>query len=400
MLQMKWSASGNNRDVKQLAIKVILTAIIFLCTFRLFYLQINNPSSFYSDISTHIRFAVEGRGYSYLMPVLGVIIKFTEPYENIAIALFESSALLLTWYALNTIIIRISKLSKIQAFLISTTCIFLSSLYIPYLQPMFYRGGIVTQPWHNITFIFMRLFATLTVGNFIGIIGTYQKEFSLKNWIGISLPLFLATAVKPNFLIGFSWTLLFFLVLDFFREKSLLGTLQCIKMGTTVLPAVLVMFLQSKVLYPPSGGNGLAVVFFSSSFFSLGLWGTVLKIIRGLSFATIVVVYNKCWKVKEEAFIIVQYIVFLLVAVFLTEYGQRNSDGNFYWGLYCGGYFLMALSFTKFISSFITIMGERSSIKRSNISYLVIGWILFAGHFISGVIYFILLSTGGKGYAF
>lgn len=124
----------------------------------------------------------------------------------------------------------------------------------------------------------MRLFSVMTMIGLSSVIERYQDQISIKEWLNISFPLMLATAVKPSFLIGFSWALLGFLIVGVIKEKmSMHSVAQCFKLGSTVFLALIILYLQSKVLYKPGGESGMAISFLKSTFFSLGMMGTILK---------------------------------------------------------------------------------------------------------------------------
>ena len=392
--------TGNRKtkDIQNIIVQYLIPAMLLIVFTRLFYLQISMPKEYHSDISHHIRIAAAGNGYSILYKSLEVILQLAGNKYMIVIAFFEGLMAVLTIYPVAVWMRKRYQLERGLSFLAAEGLLFLSSIYIPVLQPCFYKLGIVTQPWHNITYIGMRLFAVLTMCFFSDILDEYQRKLAFRDWLKIALPLTIATGIKPNFLLAFSWTLLLFLIADAvkgrFRKKTLL---QCIKMGTTVFPALIILYLQSKVLYGGTGGStggeasGIGVALVSSRFFSLGLKGTILKLARGLLLAIIVAAYNiKKDRRKASKFEYILYLTALLQVIVFYETGRRANHGNFYWTLYISGYLL----YVRIIAGWIKNLRDINWQSVREKSYAIITSVLVAAHLVSGVCYFILLNMG------
>ena len=387
-----------NRKKAWIIFECIICILIFVVTLRLFYYQITDSEVFPSDTPEHIGFALRGVGYSYLMPAIGIIMNAFGIYGYVAVAVFEALAIITTIYVSKRTIMYCGKISEKPAFVISVSLMFLSSLYIPVLQPLFYKSGIVSQPWHNITYIFMRLFAVLTIAGTWYTLSKYQECLTMKEWGGIAIPLCLSTAVKPSFLIGYSWALLLFLIIDVIRERfAPHAFVQCIKLGTSVFPSLIIMYFQATDhLYKLGGESGIEFSLMSSKFFSFGFTGTIIKLIRGLLLVSIVVFYNRKRLIKEEYFIIAQYLMSLFVLIFFHETGNRASHGNFAWGIYSAGYLLMAFAWTRLANNYSAVSTRRKKLSTYEKCYFVICVILSVWHVASGVAYFTILSMGGR----
>ena len=390
---------GKKISLVILITKYLIPVVLLVLFTRLFYLQIRLPKVYPSDITQHIKIAAAGNGYSILYKTLELLIVLTgEKYRAIVIALFEGLMSVLTIYSTASWIRKRYQTDNGIAFLAAEGLLFLSSIYLPVIQPCFYKSGIVTQPWHNITYIGMRLFAVLTLSFFSDILDMYQQEMSFRDWMKIALPLAIATGIKPNFLLAFSWALLLFLIADAvkggFRKKTLL---QCIKMGTTVFPALIILYLQSKILYTGTAeaasgeASKIGITLLSSRFFSLGLKGTVLKLVRGLLLAVIVAAYNnRKDRRKASKFEYVLYLTALLQVIVFYETGRRANHGNFYWTLYISGYLL----YVRIIAGWIRNLRDLNWQNIREKCYALVTSVLVAAHFVSGVCYFILLSLG------
>lgn len=386
---------------------IMLIALLFYSFFCLSFNQITEEK-YASDIRVHISFAKNGTGYSILYTCLGVIISIAGDNYPVWIALFEALLMLLPIFPVSRWIKKSYGISLTVSLFISMGLLFLSSIYWPNIFSSFYISSIITQPWHNITYYGMRLFAAIAICFFAECFPNYQKDFTILNWITISLPLMIATWIKPNFFIAFSWTLLGFLIIDAFNGKWKKQVLvNCIKLGTTVFPSLLILYLHSRILYGGSSGNGessgIEFVFFTSGFFGNGVWYAVLKLIRDLLFPFIVfgfsIKHNKLSRI--EKFIYVQYFIALLQVICLRETGPRAAAYNFYWTIFICSFFLFAVSVSHFINDIKINCLENNQkpiqailLEKGHRVYFTCGSLLIMLHLISGIVYFILISRG------
>ena len=374
-------------------IAVSVIVLIFILVTRLGYCQITEPKVYRSDTTGHMRFAREGKGYSYLIPVMGFLMELSGQYSDYAIAILNSIMVIATILAGIRWMKKYYNASDVWAFVVMIACTFLSSLYVPVLQPLLYLQGIVTQPWHNITYIGMRLFAVITLLGFGDTLQKYQKDFTIKQWLAIAIPLMIATGIKPSFLIPFSWTMLLYLIVDALKERFSKKTIiQCIKLGTSVFPAVLIMYLQSKVLYKAGGSSGIEVSLLSSTFFKNGFIGTIIKMMRGLLLPSLVYAFNRKKLGRKEWFVLVQFVVSLAVTIFLHETGPRANDGNFCWPMYCCGFLLFAVTLVLLAGNVREIYRNDKAATKDKI-YLICSVVLALWHFVSGAAYFFMLNT-------
>lgn len=95
-----------------------------------------------------------------------------------------------------------------------------------------------------------------------------------------------------------------------------------------------------------------------------------------------------------------QYGVSLMVAILLRETGPRSAHGNFYWGLYSSGFFLMAFVWALLATNYNEAREKKVSLIGTDKAYFILCGILSVWHIISGVIYFSMLSFGGNGFSF
>ncbi len=277
---------------------------------------------------------------------------------------------------------------------------FLSSIAVPFVHPYFYHFGIVTQPWHNITYIGMRAFALITIFAINDALIRYKDSFSMINWLLIVIPLTIATTIKASFTIAFSCALLVLLVYDAIQERfSKNIIISCIKMGTVVFPSIIVMYIQSTILYGDNS-SGILISIIQSRFFSTGLHIVVLRLLCNLTLPAIVFIYHfrKGDIKKIEIFITVQFAIGLTEVILLQETGKRAGHGNFLWTMYIVGYLLFMWVFGRILSDIKKLTEEVQRggvIKGNNMLYILTCGILSTLHIISGIVYFASLSCGG-----
>ena len=372
---------------------VMIPVLLMIIFTRLFYDQIKYPDFYKSDISAHIKIAAQGRGYSFLYGALGLIIHASGGrYQSIIIAAFEGLMTVLTVYPMAAWMVKRFHIQKWTAYLAAAGLLFCSSIYLPVLQPLFYKSGIVTQPWHNITYMGMRLFAIMTMCGFSDVLDRYQEKISVKDWLKIAIPLAVSTGIKPVFLLAFSWALLLFLIIDAIRGKFRGRVLiQCVKLGTTVFPSLILLYIQSRILYG-SGSSGIRFSLTASTFFANGFSWTLIKLLRALLLAVIVMLYNRSDQRKATGFVYVLYLVALFQVIMFSETGPRENHGNFYWILYICGFIL----YGHVIANWIKNIKENNWQTTKDKWYGTVTSVLTLAHLISGIAYFVMINLYGK----
>ncbi|MBQ6812117.1 MAG: hypothetical protein IJP06_03285 [Agathobacter sp.] len=376
--------------------KVFITAAVFLASVFLFYRQGTAVEGLYmSDLQDHIAFALAGDSYSLLYFVMGFVLRITGG-SVMAIAILEALLVVGTgWVTYLLFSKRVSEEKKSVVFVVSFALLFFTSIYVPILYPHYYIQTFVTQPWHNITYIGMRFFAVLTMYAFFEVYESYLENVTVKQWIGVALPLLCATAIKPNFLLAFSFALLAVLILDFvknfFDKKKFLNM---IKMGTTVFPACAALLVQAVILYGPTdtgaAESGL-IITWGATLLQDGFLPLVMRIICGLSFPIMIYVLGHKQLDKQERFVYLMYIITFIQVHMLGESGARATHGNFTWGIYNSAYILLIYTIAFFM--------EHYSLKKANgKAVCMIGWGILALHLVSGMVYFLLLLAGGPSY--
>lgn len=380
--------------------EIFIAVALYLVCYHLFYGQANSIhdelGTYISDLTAHIRYGIDGIGYSLLYKVIGYFVKH---FGTSGVAALESSMIVLTWYFGRRLIDRVAGYRSVVSIYASLGLIFLAAIHVPGTgrDYFFYEEFVVTQPWHNITFIGMRLFAILTIYYFIDLYGNYQRETMWRNYALVSGFLFISAYIKPNFFISFSFALLIVLVLDFLMDPGRWKRIpKYFMLGSTVFPSCIILYVQSLDLYPSglegdagTETSGVAITWFRG-ILGCSLGHVLTNVSLSLAFPIIVFVFNKGGD-RTSRYICLLYIVSFAVANMFQETGPRMNHGNFFWGMFCAGYFLFLFA----ISLFLKNWRERvpHGFKAAAVYRLTcLG--LFACHVLSGIGYFRLLSRG------
>lgn len=378
--------------------QVIIAVALFMLSYRLFYMQCIQPPKYYhgvlyfSDTPFHIIAGLRGGDYSALFYLIGVI---TRNFSYGGVAAFESIMVVLTWYFAVKLIDKVTGFRSMIGLYVSLWLIFLTNIHMPIFD-FYYKERFISQPWHNITYVGMRLFAVLFFYYFIDFYKSYLTRILWKNYILVTLFLFLSVCIKPNFFISLSAALLIVLIVDFARDSARIKNLKKYFIaGSMVFPSCAVLYLQSRVLYPSglTAGNtaasGVTVVWFAD-FFRYGAWMGILKLILCITFPAIVFIINKGGN-RNFMFIGLFFLVSFFISYVFKESGPRAEHGNFYWGIMCASYILFLFSVSVFMKNW------REGFPKNRVLspiYKIVCVIICLAHLYSGISYFNIIRTG------
>ncbi len=388
-------------------------APLIACVF--FGMSLGLSGLYGSDAPGHIYAATQLDGYALQTVLFFLIGKYAKyPFLQFQFAVWETVLVMLNWMLCQKFMKRFFQIGNGITLFVSTGLFFLCSIYIPRFYPFFYRYSLGTQPWHNSTQLGMRLGATLFLYYFLNVYPTYQVGLSKLEWLRLSGVLALTTMFKPNFMISFCFAIVIALLIDIIEYKSLDSVKQAAKLGSIVIPALIVLSIQYLLIYVrgnPDSSSGIQVVFFSNILWEGGAYHMALKFGRDLAFPIITWVIT-VWKSddtdvfvgkitrkekKNLHFLLLMYIVSIIVLSLFKESGPRADHGNFTWGVLVTYFTLFLYSVPFFIQSMNTYYGKRLTTGCGTMLLdllFVLGIILLIFHLISGVIYFVTISSG------
>lgn len=373
---------------------IVLLIIISLYSGLLFYQYA--CSNYQSDFPAHIKSAMDGESYS----LMGILIYAVNSlfYSNIAIAALMVCLMIIT-IALASFLLRrllgyfdVEDVSVWTIIPIGISSIFLCTIYVPKFWMKYYAATThVTQPWHNSTYLLMRLVAIAVLLIYFKIEKKYMDKIEVKDLILFTISLVMVNAAKPNFILGFAPMMLIFLIIDFVKMKGK-TFYNAVKFGSCVLVSLVVILLQSKILYVDDSTSGIAFTMekFNSQFMTPEVW---IMVAVNLAFPIVVTIALLSYE-KRNSYslrLLMQgwcmYIVARLQGIFLTETGMRAGDGNFSWGGYLFGYLLYIICISEWLAA-----KKKGIIKIDAVYY--VGWTLYILSIVSGVIYFTYLYEG------
>lgn len=379
-----------------------LIVVVFCATFYLFVQQMHGLCL--SDMVAHVHSAITGRGYSLNSLFLKISYKVAAEY---GCALYLSIVTVCTMTAAGILFKQLLRIHKVQtqmsfsrAVLIAGMACFMGGIYVPNVYPVFYleraftgpgsANSICMQPWHNATYLLMRLFGTISILLFVKLRNKYKtNDISISEWLQFSLILILTNAAKPNFAIAFGPAMLSVLIYDFVKTKGK-AVLKIIKFGSCFLVSIPILFAQKESLFPQEEQSVERGIIFTTELFKKMLnSGRLLPVlVTGLFYFSIVTI--ECVIRHELKWTIVFGWILLLIAllesIFISEVGVRELAWNFGWGLPFAAY-IMAV----FCAERVTAIWRK--IHSFEFFYVITPYVLMM---ITGLVYFAHLLEGGS----
>jgi len=385
---------SNDKKIINRIMFIVLCAIYFLAAWFLYYNQLQYPQTgrFESDTAVHVSFAVEEHYYHSLAAFIYIVLSVL-PFSDFTISFVLSLATVGSIVATYVLIDRIFKYynEKIPEYLslcISAFANFVMGFYIKAANRQHYIGYESPNMWHNSTYNFMRLFAILTIICFLTVFEKYKEGITVKQWLSFSVILAITTGFKASFLTVFAPCLALLLLADLIRGTKFKNVLI---LGTTVLPSILIMGIQSVVLAGESGSNGYII----SPFTALSMRGDHPKATLVLSVLFPILIFafhiKDFYKDKIYLYTLILWFVSFVEVFLLMESGDRELDGNFMWGYFISLFFLFLVSMIKMMRDFY--FGKTTAAKRAYVILTVQGLVLL-WHVFSGIWYFVLLLSG------
>lgn len=327
------------------------TAVFLLIFYRQYYWE-NRALGFYmSDTHAHVRFGQSGQSlYSLMYLTLGLLDRL--PMGGVWIAAFLTALLLFGIWATKMLLqYLLPKQNKWVVWMYAFVCnmVFpITMAYVPHFGDFRYKGMLNFNIYHNSTYIGMKPFALLTMLFLFKILKTYaEQRMSFKDWAGLAGMMLVATAFKPNFIVGFAVAILVVLIVDFIRVRGK-HFLNFVIMGSTVLPGFFLTLYQSSALYESDS---------SSSQLKIGFLTALRAVVNHpeipllLSFVFPLVIFAFCFKDlksdKYYRFAWLHMLINLAMTVLLYETGARFRHGNYFWGSYFAVGVVFILSVAK-----------------------------------------------------
>ncbi len=385
-----------------LGIGIALAALTVLSVqlFELFRHYVNGEYG--SDNCVHIKTVVEGRpGYSLVHKLFGFCFRFPDPYKAIVILMTTMIILTIVGHSIYIIRRTNAKITDCVPYLVAIGVLFTSNVYIPSFFPHLYNHyTTVSQPWHNTTYICMRVLSVFVLILFFEI---YEKvksgKFPIVQGILFCVILTLCNSAKPNFFLAFAPMALIAFIYLFIREKGK-NILNLLKWGVCFLLSMPIIYYMSQIVYSTESGSeegssaGLTISTEAFMDFFAGDNGAAL--IFELSnllfplFVFIVLLVCAIQKKTEFSRIVwgfVLYITAHMEQLLLVDGDKRADDGNYAWGVYNAGILLTLICITEWIRAY-----KKGQIHNKPLYFT--GLVLFVLQSVCGIIYFVTVCRG------
>lgn len=374
-------------------VNIVLVAIFTISVYFLIYKQAHYDGAtgrYLSDLPLHMATALDGRGYSLMASLFRCVYAVLPSYMSIIVLLMMISASTVFAVALFLAFLlkdaNDGKLLYYKYIPLALGLMVVSTVYVPKVYPFFYSGTYLTQPWHNSTYLLMRLFGVLVLLVYFKMEEQYLTNVSVKDAILFAGLLTVTNYAKPNFIIAFAPMMLIYLIIDFVRTRGK-SCLQNIKFGVCVLASLPILYVQSAILYP-EGGESKIIFTLGNIMGLLSNWRVLPYFVCGLLFPLVVTlllwIKGKMSKRLWQSW--VMWGISWLQRMFLTETGYRAGHGNFGWGVRFFSFVLVAVCATEWIRAYKN--------KQLTAKEFYIGCICLLLHIVCGIYYYIYLLWG------
>ena len=395
---------------------VVCLAAYTVLMYRLFYLQALHcgiRDIYISDIKAYLQtiLGLES-GYDFPYPVYFTLGKFFLLFANVAVAGALAAALLnslgvvvlfyymrkfLKEYAAGT---SFGRYTGLLAVFLSFGMFFVSMLYLPgglYLPGMGhkYLGIFTPNPYHNITYMATRPFATLAFFLYARILGYYEKRTDIKEFFLFGLSLLLTTMTKPSYTLILVSTAGLVMVWRLFRDKWK-NFKRSFYLGLAFVPTFIDLLYQFGGVFGKNsqageeGGIGFGI----ASVWKMYSGNIPFSVALALGFPLLVLLFH--WREIEKntlyRFSWAQMAVSAGEFFLLYEKGRRFADANFSWGYMHGIFFV-------FVSSLL-LLAEDTIKKRGGKYVLCLQWLAYGAHLVCGVVYFLYVWRGNPYHMF
>jgi hypothetical protein len=379
----------------------------FLSAQSLIFLnQSNLISGFVSDFHPHVRFTttLSDGGYSLMHIVVHYIaevfvffnsslsVSFEKIVSNVlalllSISVFTSYKLICNYFKFTNSLISVTKLK-----LTSLIVLLVSMLIYDFrINGIHYLSSLTPNPLHNPTYLFSKPFAIITFILYSKILLKIRSNEAVnkKLLIAATISAFLCMWAKPSFLISFVPAYFIINLFLFFEKKDRLILL--LVNFTTFLPSIIPLYIIKVKTFNNSPDAAKVIISFAESWsylsdniiFSIFLAAALPLFIISIYFIHYNSLKDQVGLVHKLAFM--NYIIAILVYLFLAETGLRSNHANFGW-TYCFSLFFLFLMSVELILI-------RKVFKHFAIVEKVSLLLLFM-HLLSGLYYFTIIFFG------
>lgn len=378
---------------------------------------ITSGDSYTSDYVVHINAGIIGESYSLMGHIIRILYILTGEHLRIFYILFACVIGMLVVMTAGNIRYAMQLLIKTEnnilcdkyygynnrevITLFSYGFVFLGTIKIP-LKTSFYimgnpqtgelirigdtlLGTLITQPWHNATYIGMRCFAILSFAIWVKIWKKNQRETKPKDYLKLFFLLLITNSFKPNFIIAFVPALFIFYLIMLLRKKT--SIISGVEIGVVLLLSMGILVYQYTMCYPSDESSGVTI--------TLGrIWAylqngyLIWLVLASYLFPVIVTLISYISRRKNEILFFSWLFTIITFAekMLLTETGDRMLHDNFSWNM-------MLSSLVLFIVCIVELMVLYKQEKDKRwILWIAVGILIL--QLINGFMYFGAIFVG------
>lgn len=412
------AAAGENRKINRAAELVFALCLIGYTAlmYRLFYLQALHcgiRDSYISDIKAYLQtiLGLES-GYDFPYPVYFTLGKFFLLFTNVAVAgalaatLLNSLGVIILYYYIQKTLREYAEGTAFQKYagflaaFLSFGMFFVSMLYLPggmYLPGLGhkYLGTFTPNPYHNITYMATRPFATLAFFLFVRILDYYEEKTDLKEFFLFGVSLLLTTMTKPSYTLVLVSTAGLLMVYRLFRSKWK-NFKRAFYLGLAFVPTFIDLLYQFGGVFGSNSqaGEEGGIGFGLASVWKIYTGNIPFSIALALGFPLLVLVFHP-GEIKKSTFYRFSWAQLIVSAgefFLLYEKGRRFADANFSWGYMHGLFFVFVTS--------LLVLAEDTIKKRAKFPVLCLQWLAYGAHLICGAVYFLYVWRGNPYHLF
>lgn len=395
---------------------VICLAAYTVLMYRLFYLQALHcelRDIYISDIKAYLQtiLGLES-GYDFPYPIYFTLGKFFLLFTNVAVAgalaaaLLNSLGVVILFYYMRKFLkeyaggTTLGKYMGVSAVFLSFGMFFVSMLYLPenrYLPGLEhkYLGVFTPNPYHNITYMATRPFATLALFLYVRILDYYEGRTDVKEFALFGVSLLLTTMTKPSYTLVLVSTAGLLMVYRLFCKKWK-NFKRSFYLGLAFVPTFIDLLYQFGGVFGKSSqaGEEGGIGFGLASVWRIYSGNIPFSVALALGFPILVLLFH-FGEIKKNTlyrFSWAQLIVSAGEFFLLYEKGRRFADANFSWGYMHGIFFV-------FVSSLL-VLAEDTIKKRGKKYVRCLQWFLYGAHLICGAVYFWYVWRGNPYHLF
>lgn len=337
------SSKTSNNIYKFISIVfLVFISISSYCLYYNFSIPIwDNNDGFPSDVPSHFNSALINDGYSLAHICMKIVnkmgfVQFLLPLMFVAVILVT---VLFTYIFIRVVIKDKIIFNKWKTLLISCTFIFICNIYIPFFWEHLYDPiSFCSQPWHNSTYLFMRMFSIVAVFSFIILYKNRYSKISMRWWIIFTVAMLLTNFSKPNFCLSFIPAIATFILIELIISKLKLWKF-CIRLLLSIIISSMVMVIPFFLVYKTGSDSHIGITLFRVREYFLNpsiIWSLFSNFLFPVLVSILLFVCRIWKKDNDECNILLMFWIMVAISMFenalLGDIGPRLDHGNYTWG--------------------------------------------------------------------